>query len=223
VYEKTSSLSPEQSDVQNRAFWENISSTFSEALSLLEEAAKEEGINIEMLNDEEWENYKKQEAAGRVKAIDHPIIKHSRDYSIQTRAFLEKNDSLKQQAEAIIQQANLRINNIPDAKAELHDIADCLEVIQWYGFQIQVKFMRALPMMPGEGDDENFKNDSNGSAKVALIAADWCIHAWQKIFAIIPSAEDEIIPLLVLLQKIRRIGEGAFPEARAFTRVGLDD
>jgi len=223
VYEKTSNLSPEQSDMQNQAFWENISTSFSEALSLLEQAAKEEGIDLEQLNDEEWETYKKQEAAGRAKAKDHPIIKHSREYGIRTMAVLEKNESLKQKAEEIILQADLGIKNIQHAKAELHDITDCLEVIQWYVFQIQVKFMRALPMMPGEADDENFKNDSNGSAKVALIAVDRCINAWQKIFAILPAAEDEIVPLLALLQKIRRIGEATFPDARNFIRVGLDD
>ncbi len=223
VYERTSDLSPEQSDVQNLAFWGNISTTFSEAFSLLEEAAKEEGIDLKKLNDAEWEIYKKQEAAGRVKAKDHPVIKYSRDYGIQTMAVLKKNELLKLQAEAIIQQADLGIKNTPDAKAELYKIADCLEVIQWYVFQIQVKFMRALPMMPGEAEDDNFKNDSNGSAKVALIAVDRCLNAWQKIFTILPAAEDEIIPLLALLQKIRRIGEATFPDARAFIRVGLDD
>jgi hypothetical protein len=223
VYESTSNLSPEKNDMQNRAFWENISASFSEALSLLEAAAKEEGIDIEQLNNEEWEAYKKQEAEGRAKAKDHPIIKHSREYSIQTMAVLEKNESLKQKAESIIQQADLGIKNMHDAKAELYDITDCLEVVQWYVFQIQVKFMRALPMMPGEADDKNFKDDSNGSAKVALIAVDRCIIAWQKILSILPVAEDEIIPLLALLQKIRRIGDATFPDARAFIRVGLDD
>ena len=223
VYERTGNLSPEQSDVKNRAFWKNISTSFSEALILLEEAAKQEGVDIKQLTDGEWEIYKRQQAAGRAKAKDHPIIKHSRDYGIQTMAVLQKNELLKQQAAAIIQQADLGIKNTPDAKAELYKIADCLEVVQWYVFQIQVKFMRALPMMPGEAEDDNFKNDSNGSAKVALIAVDRCLNAWQKIFTILPAAEDEIIPLLALLQKIRRIGEATFPDARDFIRVGLDD
>ncbi len=223
VYERTSNLNCEQGDVQNRAFWDNMSNSFSEALSLLEEVAKEEGVDIEQLSDVEWEIYKKEEAAGKAKAKNHPIIKYSRDYGIQTMAVLKTNELLKQQAETIMQQANVDIDNILQAKAEFDDIADCLEVIQWYVFQIQVKFMRALPMMPGEADNDNFKNDSNGSAKVALIAVDRCINAWQKIFSILPAAEDAVLPLLALLQKIRRIGEATFPDARAFIRVGLDD
>ena len=159
VYERTGNLSPEQSDVQNRAFWENISTTFSEAFSLLEEAAKEEGVDLELPSNAEWEIYKKEEAAGKAKAKNHPIIKYSRDYGIQTMAVLKTNELLKQQAEAIIQHADLGFNNILQTKAEFGDIADCLEVIQWYVFQIQVKFMRALPMMPGEADDENFKDE----------------------------------------------------------------
>ena len=138
-------------------------------------------------------------------------------------AVLKTNELLKQQTETIVQQADLGIKSILLVEGELNDIADCLEVIQWYVFQIQVKFMRALPMMPGEAGDENFNNDSNGSAKVALTAVDRCINAWQKIFSILPAAEDVILPLLALLQKIRRIGEATFPDARAFIRVGIDD
>ncbi len=223
VYERTSNLNSEQSDVQNRAFWDNISSSFAEALSLLEAAAKREGVDIEQLSDAEWEVYKKEKTAGKAKAKNHPIIKYSRDYGIQTMAVLKTNELLKQQTETIVQQADLGIKSILLVEGELNDIADCLEVIQWYVFQIQVKFMRALPMMPGEAGDENFNNDSNGSAKVALTAVDRCINAWQKIFSILPAAEDVILPLLALLQKIRRIGEATFPDARAFIRVGIDD
>lgn len=223
VFERSGNLSPEQSDVQNQAFWENISNSFSETLSLLKQGVKDEGIDIEQINDEEWETYKKQQAAGRAKTEDHPLLKYSRDYGVKTTALLEKNEALKLKVQSIIQQAELGIVKLHHAEAGLHDIMDCIEVIQWYVFQIRVKFMRALPMMPGEAARKNFKNDSNGSAKVALIAVDRCIHAWQKIFALLPEAEDEIIPLLGLLRKIRRLGEASFPEARKFIRAGLDD
>ena len=78
-------------------------------------------------------------------------------------------------------------------------------------------------MMPGEENSKHFMRDSNGSAKVALIAVDRCLLAWQKLLQYLTDAEDEIISLLALLQKIRNIGEETFPMARKFKRKGLDD
>ena len=78
-------------------------------------------------------------------------------------------------------------------------------------------------MMPGEENSRHFIRDSNGSAKVALIAVDRSLLAWQKLLQYLPHAEDEIISLLALLQKIRDIGEETFPMARKFKRKGLDD
>jgi hypothetical protein len=58
---------------------------------------------------------------------------------------------------------------------------------------------------------------------VALIATDRCIVAWQHIMQALPDAQDDILPLLALLQKIRTLGEHTFTHARAFVRVGLDE
>jgi len=222
VCERTSDLAPGQNDIKNKAFWNNLSQNFADAITLLHEAADKQGTKIEPLDDDEWGTYKKQQKAGKAKANEHPIIKFSKEYGKQAGYLLEKNESLKKGAKEILQHAELGIKNISDAKKELQELTDCLEVVQWYIFQIQVKFMRALPMMPGEADDEAFASDSNGSAKVALIAVERCINAWQKIVQILPTAEDEILLLLALLQKIRRIGEETFPDARKFIRVGLD-
>ena len=223
VFEQANDVAPGQNDIENKAFWERLAKNFADAIALLHEAAKEQGIDLEAISDEEWEVYKKQQKAGRAKINEHPLIKLSKEYSLQARDLLQKNEALKQKGKEILLHTELGILDISDAKNELLDLTDCLEVVQWYVFQIQVKFMRALPMMPGEVDDEAFTDDSNGSAKVALIAVDRCMNAWQKIAQISPAAEDEIIPLLALLQKIRRIGEETFPGARKFIRVGLDE
>ncbi len=223
VYESTSNLTPEQNDINNKAFWQRLSQNFADAVTLLHEGTKKHGITIEPLTDEEWEKYKTQEKTGTDKAKKLPLIKNCEIYLLQAKALLDKNDLLKQKAETIIQRTKLGIENIDAAKSEVEELNNCLEIVQWYLFQIQIKFMRAMPMMPDDEDDDAFTNDSNGSAKVALIAVDRCIMAWQKILQFLPEEEDAIIQLLVLLQKVLALGEKAFPGARKFIRPGLDE
>ncbi len=222
VYESTSNLSPEQNDINNKAFWDNLSKNFAGAIAMIHEAAKEQGITIEPADDAEWEKYETLKNTARDKAKEHPLIKYSTKYMLQAKALLDKNDLLKQKGGELIQHTELGIKNIDDAKSEVEELGNCLEIVQWYLFQIQVKFMRALPMMPGEEDDEAFTSDSNGSAKVALIGVDRCIMAWQMLMQFLPAETDDILQLLALLQKIQALGEKAFPNARKFIRPGLD-
>jgi hypothetical protein len=58
---------------------------------------------------------------------------------------------------------------------------------------------------------------------VALIGIDRSIAAWGKMYAIFPEKEDEIIELLVQLERLRRFTEKEFPDAREFNRAGFDD
>ena len=73
----------------------------------------------------------------------------------------------------------------------------------------------------GLSDEDTLQNDGNGSAKVALIAVERSIDAWQTVFELIPD-EDRILPLLATLQKILRLGRTEFPDAEKFRRPGFD-
>jgi hypothetical protein len=222
VYEGSSNLTPEQNDSNNKAFWNTLSQNFTDAITLIEKAAKEHGITIESLSDGEWEEYKAVQKADRHKAKEHPLIKNCTAYLLQAKALLDKNNLLKQTGEEIIRHTHLGITNVEDVKKTVEELANCLEVVQWYLFQIQVKFMRAMQMMTDDEKDEAFASDSNGSAKVALTGVDRSIMAWQKILQALPHQEDAILPLLALLQKMKVLGEMTFPQARQFIRPGLD-
>jgi hypothetical protein len=105
-------------------------------------------------------------------------------------------------------------------------ITDAIEVIRWYQHQIYVKLMRALSSRQDlimEEIDADFPSDADGSAKVALIGMDNSISAWGKLHDSFPAQVDGILDILMLLEKLRRKTENAFPEARAFVRPGFDD
>jgi len=74
-----------------------------------------------------------------------------------------------------------------------------------------------------ENNDISDKQDSDGSAKVALIGIDRSIAAWGKLLSYFPEQEDELLDILVHLEKLRRTTENEFPDARAFIRPGFDD
>ena len=222
VYKSVQALSTEETDINNKAFWDKIANSFADTLTLLKEAADERGITLSSEDDEAMNLYRSNLKKKRQKMELHPLIKYSKQYMMEANAVLQNNQALKNRGEALIQLVTLGIKDIHETKKEVIELIDYLKVVQWYLFQIQVKFMRALPTFD-DIDNAAFKMDSSGSAKVALIATDRCIAAWQHIMQLLPEAQDDIIPLLALLQKIQMLGEHTFPYARAFIRVGLDE
>lgn len=222
VFASEQNLSPEENDITNKAFWDNISNIFAEAMMEMKKAAEANGIDLDKIDKAEMDAYDAKIKKGSEEMKKHPLIKYCSQYTIEAKTFLEKNKAIREKGETDIQLIELGIKNISETKSLFKNIGDNLEIIQWYLIQIQVKFMRALPTFEDE-EDFAMSDDSNGSAKVALIATDRCLLAWQNIITLLPELEDEVIPLLALLQKIKKIGLRTFPNAMAFVRPGLDE
>jgi hypothetical protein len=114
-------------------------------------------------------------------------------------------------------------------EAEAAELGEFVEVIRWYQHFIYVKLSRAIGSRANEEletDEEmkTFPKDSDGSAKIALIAMDRSIAAWSGLrLALSGADDDEILNLLAQLAAIRRETEKLFPEARAFVRPGFDE
>ena len=224
VYESEQANSPEENDITNKAFWDKMGNSIADAFSLLQKAADERGFVFPEEDEETMKEFSANEDRKREELQQHPIIKYSKKYMMQARVLLQENDAFKKRGDTLLQLVELGIKDIADTKREIIVLNDYIEIVQWYLFQIQVKFMRALPTFDDEEEeDDALNNDSNGSAKVALIATDRCIMAWQHIMQLLPELENDIIPLLALLQKIRTVGEATFPNARAFVRPGFDE
>jgi hypothetical protein len=223
VFASEQDLSAEESDISNKAFWDKISNTFADALVMLQKAAADNGIDLNDLDTDEMKAYAAKKEKDIEDARQHPLIKYCTEYMMEARALLKNNEALKEKGVAESQLIELGLKDIEDSQKSFSSLNDNIEIIQWYLFQINVKFMRAFSSFEEDEDDIFTNDDSNGSAKVALIATDRCLIAWQNIIRLIPEMQDEVIPMLSLLQKIRRIGETVFPNAMAFIRLGLDE
>ena len=102
-------------------------------------------------------------------------------------------------------------------------LADCLEVIQWYQYLLEVKLMRALMSQNDEEEEQSNPYDSRGNAKLLLVSIERNIGAWGYMYQKFKEDEDEILDMLICLQRLSGNIEQTFPEARAFIRPGLDD
>jgi hypothetical protein len=111
---------------------------------------------------------------------------------------------------------------------------DAWEVIQWYKIFIHVKLCRALHGMLDEREDDAFADegdddegvttrDSDGSAKIAIIAMERSISAWSMIREHFPRDKQAILQMMGLLAHLRMLADQAFPHAREFHRPGFDD
>jgi hypothetical protein len=74
-----------------------------------------------------------------------------------------------------------------------------------------------------EFEDEEYPKDSDGSAKVALIAIERSMAAWTHMHTHFPSHQDQILDILNQLDRLRKRVETIFPEARNFVRPGFDE
>ena len=225
-FEGTRILSPEEQDINNKAFWDKIGKNFEDAMKLLHKAAEKYGIELNTISEEESEEYTRKEKRERTAAKNNPVAKDTRLYAAKAKKLLENEELMKEKAGTMIRGFEMGLQNEEQISGEKSIIKDCQEIIGWYLHFIHVKFMRALM---GKMEDDawekanGYQKDSDGSAKIALVGIDKSVEAWTLLMQYIPAAEDEIIELLALLQKTRRMAEAEFPRARKFIRPGFDE
>ena len=185
----------ENHDVRNAAFWKKLGTIFQETREMIGDWARNAGVDLSApINDDACHKRRRQ-------LVDnHPLTNAGKKYANAASDWFRDFDQ------------TIEVSNTEDAR----------EVIQWYQYQIAVKTIRAL-----SGQKEEFEadcpNDSDGSAKVALVGIDRSIAAWRMMQISLPEREESIVPLILQLERLRRRLEKGFPEARGFIRPGFDD
>ena len=211
----------EAHDIDNEAFWQRLTETFQMTLELLHEAAEEEGIDLESIDAKEFEE---QDRLNKELAKNHQCSRAAKLYSEMVDDWFDSaKDIFGHEDDEPDLEVSADMGDVDPAE-EISDFGEAVEVVRWYQHLIYVKLMRAIR---GELDErleilDEFPKDSDGSAKVALIALDRSIAAWGEIRNLFPHRDNDILDILVHLEQLRRNAEKAFPEARAFIRPGFD-
>jgi hypothetical protein len=216
---------PGANDFRNELFWKKIGESLGMAFSLLQEYAEENNIDLST-TEEEDEAFKKKAEAERETINQSAITQLAKQYQIQGSKWLDNSHSLLIQKGNDINQAIQLGLTDQSPEEEVKLLEEALEVVSYYLFQIYVKMMRAQhrsdePLLDDDGVP--FPKDSDGSAKVALLGMDRSIGAWGILLQVLPDAETSILELLSILERLRKLVEKEFPDARKFVRPGFDD
>jgi hypothetical protein len=206
---------PSTRDINNAAFWQKLSSIFKETLEMISEWAEENGVD---LSEEALESIGELKEKQREDTRKHPLAKAAEKYAFDVNEWFDKEFP--------------RLEVISDAPPQSEDtietedeVNDYVEVVRWYQYFIAVKMIRGLMSRIDEDDylEEEDPRDSDGSAKVALMAIDRSISAWKLMCDLRPENADSIHGLRFQLEKLRSSAEREFPNARDFIRPGFDE
>ncbi len=205
----------ESRDINNKLFWQKLSEILQLTLDMLEETSMKKGIDLNSLDlktetEEKMtrkENIEEDKCCTSAKAYGEMVENW---FNSSSQLFNQKQDELNLKAELEIPNGN--------PIEEANGIKDAIDIIRWYQYQIYSKLIRAV-----KGDSNELQEDSDGSAKVALIAINRSIAAWGEIHRHFPECEDETLDLLVHLDRLRIKVEKICPKARGFIRPGFDE
>lgn len=211
----------EACDINNEAFWQKLSEIFQLTLEMLKETAEEKGIDLDSLDLQAASDTPSET---RDIAANHECCCAAKAYGQMVENWF---DSAKDLFEKKADDLNLKARlELPDSNLdeEIADLKDSVDIIRWYQHFIHVKLLRAIRGILEEGSQspDEIDNDSNGSAKVVLISIDRSIGAWGRMCKHFPDRKDDILDILVHLDRLRRKTETIFPDARGFVRPGFD-
>lgn len=213
----------EINEINNKEFWKHMANIFVITHEMLDDMAKEQGIDLSKI--EYTEEDKKRDSDRKESVRNHPCAVASHEYyEVVDNWFKEHEFLFKEKEDELNEQLMMELPSA-NPEQEAVTIKDAVEVITFYLMFINVKLMRALH---GKFEDryelpDDLPKDSDGSAKIALIAIDRSISAWGKLLKHFPNSEDEILNILVLLERLRNMSEKEFPDARKFVRPGFDE
>ena len=235
--ERAESISddPESRDINNAKFWQKLEGIFRETHALILEWAEEMGVDLEST---EAEAAIVERGKQREEAKEHPLSLSARHYAQMVQQWFKEEF-------AVEENVHDDITGKAHSAEEDIDVTDAIEVIRWYQFFIAAKTYRALMGLEDIGDeevsdinvdpfsDDDFDDedvllaaachDSDGSAKIALIAIDRSLSAWRLMQNALPEKTESTVPMLIELEKLRRGIEQIFPRARDFVRPGFDE
>ncbi len=198
---------PETKDIRNKAFWNKLSGILGETMELLRESAKEWGVDLETLDSTgDIENLRLKNRA----AENHLLCRAAKSYTDMAKDWFEGRETLLLETAA--------------AAREGVSLEEAIEVIRWYQYFISAKVMRAVRGKIDEEEErfDEFPSDSDGSAKIALIAMDRSISAWAVIRHYAGDDDERVMEIIVFLDGLKQAMEKTFPNARSFIRPGFD-
>ncbi len=183
-------------DDSDRSSFESVKHVFSLTSDILGEALNEYRMNIDLpvtTNDDFFP---------KLPACEQNVLNFAKEYVFSTSEWF---------------------NALPEEKiTENHELLEPVNVIMYYHILISTKLARAFFGRVSYPIADPIQNDSNGSAKVALLAISKSLDSWTNLLNYKKDGEEVIIQQCVKLKKLEKMVERSFPNAQDFMRPGFD-
>jgi hypothetical protein len=196
--------------------WREVHHNFQQALQLLDRMIREAG-----LDPEEIAKKPLPEPDPTIDALQKRMRAKSSDYFRAVNQFFQRQDSFL--TEHRQEYATPVVRDIPIEFEGWNDLGYALEAIRWYAPFIGVKASRAISGID-ESDawEDPSQSDSNGSAKITIIAIERSLLAWQVLRRHWPKLTGELLDLMLSLRELREEMTRLFPKWHKFIRPGFD-
>ncbi|TXB61385.1 hypothetical protein [Phaeodactylibacter luteus] len=201
IYAEEQSLTDEEKDMSNAAFWQRLGDSIKEAHQMLEAYLKEAGL-------EDLPEVEPVKPSAQVQALNE----QARAYTTATLRWIREEAPLPE--------------GLAGTGERVQAISEGRSVIAWYATMVSAKIFRALrgfDYIKARGGTVAVDSSANGSAKVALLCIDRSLGGWHLIQQYQPWSTDEIIDFQVHLSRLRQGLLSFFPQADAFVRPGFDE
>ncbi|MBK6932946.1 MAG: hypothetical protein IPH12_19585 [Saprospirales bacterium] len=217
VYVSEQEFSEDAKDPADPAFWQNIKKNFEGVLEMLNKMMAEMGID-----PEEMDKLPAPKPDPDIQALEIAMREKTARYANAVDDFFRGNapyfEEKGEELEAQIQDGR------PVDVEKWQFFQDAVDVIRWYQYFISAKIHRAVNSMEHlEEFDDPKQSDSNGSAKVVIIAIERSLGAWEVLSRQLPEKHAEIVGLQRQLQYLHTELCRLFPDWNAFHRPGFDD
>jgi len=190
--------------------WQELQSALEAALKLLQQATSSSDARARR-----WAAPTRDDPHG---APTHPVIAAAHAYTRLVTAWLDTERGWLHDKRLAIRR-QLHASADPAAViAAAEALCDALDVIAWDCTLIPAVLSRAVR---GRGAPQPYESPQ-GLAKLALVSIDRSVSAWLRVRAARPGQPETVIPVLAQLDRLGRMVEGEFREARTFTRPGFD-
>jgi len=198
---------------------ETLHDSLQEAMDSLRSHVEQQGLDWEAFQREAANTVLEKPASTRQQ---DQLVAIAKEYGANAQEWLEEHqDTLRARGRELTAQLHMGM----DVMERGVQLADALEIIQWYLFFIQAKLQRAIRSYNEDDifDADPVQNDANGSAKVALIAIENSMAAWEVVRDRFPDLTNSILDQLIPLARMRSGIDTQFSQARSFIRPGFDE
>jgi|GEM_PF-1855350 hypothetical protein len=198
----------------DKKFWKDLENSFKVVKNMLNEYMKEH--NISLPTDEE--NAKIESEMKKVDKLvkADPILLEAQNYNMNASNLLKENNYFTPDPSILREEENeIEILN------KLHDV---IEVILFYKNLIFVKISRALHSYYSTDAQENeaYEEDKLVSARIAVVAVERSMSSWHYLFENCKYCSDNIIDILLQLNKIKLKIEKLIPGVANYRRPYFD-